>query len=110
MTIVKQPCALCPTLIVVRPNAKYCDECKAKLRKVSELKNRALQERKRQEQKSARLEKVGEEREFKRANDADTLHWMRYVMHQVTDIGESGPVIHYLPGTPEFEKIASLYK
>lgn len=99
----------CTAQIVIKPNGKYCSECKVKLRKIAEKKNHELQERKRQEQRSAKLQGTYEGRVFKPASDADVLHWMRYLIHQVSDVGESSPVVHYRPGTPEFERVAALY-
>lgn len=103
------PVDSCNETIVSRPNALYCDTCRAKAREVADRQNRIRQEEKRKAQRSAFLANP-EARKFKPASDADVLHWMGYMIKQISDVGEHGPVVHYDCNHPEFARIAALYQ
>ncbi len=100
-------CIDCPAFIIVKPNLKRCHCCKVIERRRLELQ---ANERKKVSQKSARLENAVEARKIKQTTDADTLQDLSYLVHQMADLGDCGPVIHYRPGSPEFQRIADQYK
>jgi len=92
-------CCDCPTWVIVKPNVKRCTPCRDIERRRVEVQ---ANERKRLAQKSARLKTEPIRREIKQTTDADTLHGLSCFVRAVVDVGASGPLIRYEPGTAEF--------
>lgn len=47
--------------------------------------------------------------EFKQLSDYETLLHLKDLVKRFADLGDSSPVIHYIPGTPEFKALEVMY-